>query len=126
MNVLTCPHCRKEFEPLVLDGQKKRGHTSMTFSAWVKLLGNGEAIPAGHHALRYASDAGIPDDFVALAWEQFNRNYRETKKRYADWPKVFRKAMEGNWFHLWYINQAGAYLLTTAGLQLQRTIRKTG
>jgi hypothetical protein len=124
--MLTCPHCKKEFEPLELDGAKIRRRTKLTFAAWLKSLNGAEAIPHGHHSLVYAEQAGIPSDLVALAWEAFCRNYRASQKLYADWPAVFRKALEGNWFRLWFVDQSGTYGMTTQAHQLRKTLNVRG
>jgi len=121
-----CPHCGHEFEPLTLDGAKKKGRTKMTFASWMKSIQGSEAIPEGHHALRYADTAGIPREFIALAWEAFCRNYRSSTKLYSDWPAAFRKALEGNWFRLWFMSDTGAYQLSTVGKQLQRATQQQG
>ena len=96
----------------------------LTFDGWINSLPEGvPAIPEDHHALAYADRAGIPFDFVLLAWTAFERKYTKgegAKKKYKDWPDVFRNALEGNWLKLWYIDGDGAYQLTTAGQQLQR------
>lgn len=120
--MLTCPHCRKEFEPLVLDGPKPRGHTLLTFDKWIASLNGADAIPEGHEVFKFARAAGIPDEFVGLAWAKFQENYTGEKKKYRDWGKVFRKAVEGSWFDLWRINRAGEYYLTTAGQAFQRSL----
>ena len=73
---------------------------------------------------RYAEGAGLPQDFIALAWVEFCRRFRpggtgETK-RYADWRKAFRKYVEGNYLKLWAIDGNSAYFLTTLGKQAQK------
>lgn len=78
-------------------------------------------IPSDSAGLRYAKSAGIPDDFIELAWGAFVTRYTEDqpKKRYADWAQVFANAIKGNWLKLWFIDKAGEYQLTTAGQQEQ-------
>ena len=89
-----------------------------SFSSWIDSLAEGvEAIPADHAVFKYAERAGIPDEFVGLAWNVFQRKHRKSEKKQKDWPATFRNAIAGNWFGLWYIDDDGAYHLTTAGKQ---------
>lgn len=67
----------------------------------------------------WADDAGIPDDYMRLAWQVFLDRYR-TAKPQKDWPAHFRNAIRGNWLKLWYIDADGDCRLTTAGLQEQK------
>lgn len=73
---------------------------------------------------RYAEEAGLPQDFVALAWVEFCRRFLSggtgASKRYKDWRQAFRKYVEGNYLKLWAIDGAGAYFLTTLGKQAQK------
>lgn len=73
---------------------------------------------------RYAADAGLPADFVALAWVEFCRRFQPggtgDAKRYKDWRKAFRKYVEGNYLKLWAIDGNGQYFLTTLGKQAQK------
>lgn len=104
---------------------KNNSRKALTFSTWMKLIPEGEdAIPEDHHVFRYAEKVGIPMDFLKLAWMWFEKHYsideKAKRKRYADWPAVFRKAVEGNWAKIWFIQPDGQYTLTTIGIQLTR------
>ncbi|MFJ1471166.1 helix-turn-helix domain-containing protein [Massilia orientalis] len=80
-------------------------------------------IPSDSAALRYAKSAGIPDDFIELAWKAFVTRYTEDQpdKRYADWAQTFANAIKGNWLKLWRFDDGSAqYVLTTVGVQEQR------
>ncbi len=121
--MICCPHCKKEFEPLVLDGAKQRGHTLLTFDKWIESLNGADAIPEDHQVFKFSRAAGIPDEFLSLAWSKFQANYRGNKKKYKDWGVVFRRSVEGNWFDLWRINRSGEYYLTTVGLGFSRAAR---
>lgn len=74
---------------------------------------------------RYTQDAGLPQDFVALAWVEFRRRFLPdgtgATKRYKDWRAAFRKYIEGNYLKLWAIDGNGEYFLTTLGKQAQKT-----
>ncbi|MGI0495571.1 hypothetical protein ACN4EG_27660, partial [Alkalinema pantanalense CENA528] len=81
----------------------------------------GEAcIPAADPIVRGAADAGIPLDFLALAWSVFVERHRESGKRQADWRATFRNAVRGNWYRLWWMDGTGACSLTTVGQQAKR------
>lgn len=95
----------------------------MTFAKWIASLPpDADAIPAGHHALRYAARVKLPPELVSLAWAWFERRYANESKRYTDWPAVFRKSVEANWGRLWYLDSDGQYVITTVGKQLQMAI----
>ena len=82
-----------------------------------------DVIPADSAAMTYMADAGIPDDFVLLAWGAFRRKYCESQpnKVYADWALAFNNAIKGDWLKLWrYDERAQQYVLTNAGVQEQR------
>jgi len=92
--------------------------------AMVKADGK-KPIPPDDPVFAYADDAGLPVEFVRLAWVEFRARYSEPgAKRYIDWRRVFRKAVRGNWFRLWYATNDGAYALTTQGAQAQRVDEK--
>lgn len=101
---------------------KRSKSKGQTFSEWISGIEPDESpIPETHSVVGYARRIGLPDDMLYLAWEVFRDRYADNPtKRYLDWPHVFRNAIEGNWLKLWYCDQAGCYLLTTAGLQAQR------
>ena len=69
----------------------------------------------------YAKKIGLPDEFEELAWKVFTARYLYDPsyigKRYPEWPRVYRNALEGNWFKLWFTDDAGQYQLTQAGKQ---------
>jgi hypothetical protein len=81
-----------------------------------------KAIPDTDPVRSYADKAGIPADYLLLAWVEFKARYSEPDaKTYTDWRQVFRKAVRGNWLKLWFVNQDG-YQLTTAGRQAQHLL----
>ena len=73
---------------------------------------------------RYAEEAGLPQDFIALAWVEFCRRFRPggtgEAKRYKDWRAAFRKYVEGNYLKLWAIDGNSQYFLTTPGKTAQK------
>ena len=73
---------------------------------------------------RYVQEAGLPQDFTALAWVEFRRRFLPdgtgATKRYKDWRAAFRKYVEGNYLKLWAIDANGEYFLTTQGKAAQK------
>lgn len=78
-------------------------------------------IPDDDPIRQWADDAGIPPDYMALAWRVFCRDWK-TKKPQKDWPATFRDAVKRNWLKLWYPDEHGGYALTVAGKQEQRAV----
>lgn len=68
----------------------------------------------------WADDAGLPEEWLRLAWIEFRNRYRGNAKRYADWPQVFRNAVRNNWYSLWRLEAGGEYALTTQGEMARR------
>lgn len=108
--------------PIAPKGAGRSGAVGL--KAWVEdIKAKGEKpIQPGDPVLAYAEQVGIPRDFLVLAWQQFLRTYTTSRdgKRYRDWRKVFRNAVEANWLKLWFIAPDGSYSLTTVGHQAQR------
>lgn len=73
---------------------------------------------------KYAESAGLPKDFVALAWVEFCRRFlpegAAKAKRYIDWRQAFRKYVENGYLRLWAIDANGEYFLTSQGKQAQK------
>lgn len=77
-------------------------------------------IPENDPVFSYAEQAGIPPDHLRLCWREFRDRYSQPgAKRYRDWRGVFRKAVRGNWFKLWWVDSEGVYSLTTCGKQAE-------
>lgn len=98
------------------------------FPAWCAMVkAKGEKlVPEGDPVFAYAERVGLPDDFLLLAWREFQDRYSDgTKpKRYRDWRAVFRNAVRGNWFKLWW-HDGNGYALTTAGMQAAKAHQRT-
>lgn len=94
----------------------------MTFPQFVEACrAAGERmIRVGDPLFDFAEDAGIPRDFVALAWREFAIKHRDSGKQQKDWRAHFRDAVRRNWFKLWWCPPAGGCELTTAGVQVKR------
>lgn len=89
-----------------------------TFSSWLKELEARSEIPIPEDdpIFDYAESAGIPADFLSLAWAEFKARYSASDKKYKDWRATFRNAVRANWFKLWWHDGQG-YVLTTVGQQ---------
>lgn len=106
-------------------GQGKGGRPKrekVTFDAFIEACR-----AAGERPIRtddpifdFAEDAGIPREFVALAWREFAIKHRDTGKLQKDWRAHFRDAVRRNWFKLWWCPPAGGCELTTSGVQVKR------
>ena len=103
--------------------KKKRGG-AVSLKAWlVDIKANGaKPVPEGDPVFAYAERVGIPSEFLALAWAGFKHRYvvQHPDKRYTDWRRVFRNAVEGNWLKFWWVDGNNAYVLTTVGAQAKR------
>jgi hypothetical protein len=101
------------------DAQKKsRAAFSLkTYLAECK-AGGVKPIPEDDSVFDYASGAGISHEVLALHWSEFRDRYSlEGAKKYKAWRVVFGKSVRGNWFKLWYFDNSGNCMLTTAGQQ---------
>ena len=82
-------------------------------------------IPEDDLVFVWAEDAGVPMDFLWLAWKEFVARYLEDTKKYKDWRRVFRRAVRENWLRLWFVDSAtGEYRLNTTGMQAERVHRE--
>ena len=104
--------------------QKKPSAVSLeTWLDNIKSKGE-QPIPPTDPVFAYAEEAGIPMEHMRLAWAEFRARYTEPgAKRYRDWRTVYRKAVRGNWFKLWFCTADGEYALTTTGTQALRTMQ---
>lgn len=103
---------------------KRRGG-GITFAAFVQSCRDAgeKPLPRDHAVFDFASDAGIPVEFLELAWREFARQYRGTTKTQAGvrgWRQKFENCVRRNWFKLWWFPEVGRCDLTTAGVQLKR------
>lgn len=108
-------------EPSVVISPRARKHSkALPLGDWLAQCAASDvkAIPDDDPVRSYCARAGIPEDYMRLAWFEFKARYLEqTDKHYTDWRQVFRNAVRGNWLKLWYVNEDGQCQLTTAGKQ---------
>lgn len=105
---------------------RQRGCTFSTFVDECRAKGE-KPIPEDHPVFRFADDAGIPVEFVRLAWMEFRRDFGDggkgAKKRQAGvrgWRQHFDNAVRKGWYRLWAFDRQGECYLTPAGIALQR------
>lgn len=113
----------KSTTPVSPSAKPKSG--KLTFEQWNSALGDDEAITADDPIFAWAETAGVPHDFMHLAWLAFDDRYTGNPKRYSDWRAVFRNAVKGNWLKVWWAPPDGGCALTTVGEQMRR-IRDAG
>lgn len=104
---------------------------TQTFAGWLtEIRSTGEKAISGYAPVwAYADKVGLPADWVELAWMCFRKRYerdeKASRKRYADWRKVFLNAVEGNWCGIWaWSERDQAYRMTTVGQQADREMRE--
>jgi hypothetical protein len=91
---------------------------AVTLPKWTAAL-DADAVPADDPLFDWAQTAGIPRDWIALAWWAFEARYESDAKTYADWRAVFRRAVREDWLRLWRQGRNG-WELTTAGESVRR------
>lgn len=110
--------------PAGAEGKKpvRSKREKITFPAFAEACReSGErAIRADDPIFEFAEDAGIPKEFIALAWREFAIRHRESGRLQKDWRAHFRDAVRRNWFKLWWCPDGGGCELTTAGVQVKR------
>lgn len=92
-----------------------------TFRAACAAAGQ-DAIPEDDPVFAWAESAGIPIELLGLAWREFCNRYEDSPKRYRDWRQVFRNAIRGNWFKLWFCDGNGQVCLSNQGRMIQKTL----
>lgn len=104
--------------------RKRAGEPKTRLKTWLASLGPDEkAIPPGDPIFEYADQAGIPREYLALAWSVFRTEFLEKDKLYADWRAVFRNYVRKGYLRLWTPAAAGGYDLTPLGVQSMRAWR---
>lgn len=117
---------KAETSPKPPKGASSRESSSIALSTWLDAIrAKGERpVPADDPIFAYAESAGIPDEFLMLAWAEFKRRFgSDASKRQKDWRRTFRNYVQGNYLKLWWHDGQG-YRLTTAGAQAQNLQRK--
>lgn len=99
-------------------GRKRTKSPEVTLADWIAGL-DGDAITADDPIFGWARTAGVPADWIGLAWWAFESRYggdgKDRAKTYADWRAVFRTAVKEDWLRLWRKGRNAPWELTTAG-----------
>lgn len=113
------------YQDMLLAYGKKSKSPQMKFTEFLEqCAASGEpAISQYKPVLEYAASINLPESMLNLAWQEFKGHYSGATKKYSDWRKVFLNAVRGNWFGIWWINDAGEYALTTRGKQAAMNLK---
>jgi hypothetical protein len=100
---------------------KSRRTPAVGINTWLAAVNEkGEkAIPDGDPIFVWAEKVGLPMEFLSLAWREFKRRSANSNKRQSDWRRTFRNCVEGNWYHLWWVN-GETYQLTSNGVSAKK------
>ena len=103
-----------------VSGSRRKQLTTM--EEWLETL-EGNPIPETHPSRRYAKSAGIPEEFVLLAWKVFIEDMIAKKKKQKDWPATFTVYLKADYFRMWYPDHAsGGFSLNAKGIARQRAL----
>lgn len=116
---------REESKQSPLPPSRKRG--AVEFKTWMdSCKAAGEKPISEYRAIfDYAESIRLPVDFLQLAWAEFSRRHLpggvDCRKKKSDWRGYFRKAVEGNWYHLWFHDvSTDQFSLTSNGRAAER------
>jgi hypothetical protein len=116
---------REESKQSPLPPSRKRG--AVEFKTWMdSCKAAGEKPISEYRAIfDYAESIRLPVDFLQLAWAEFSRRHSpggvDCRKKKSDWRAYFRKAVEGNWYHLWFHDvSTDQFSLTSNGRAAER------
>lgn len=103
-------------------GRARRGAKAVELGTWLAGLGPDEpAIPEDDPVFAWAKRAGVPAEFLLLAWRRFKEDMTARRVRKRDWRAHFRNACRGNWYRLWYVDrQTGEVALSSIGMMEKR------
>ena len=116
---------RRDSKQYPLPPSRKRG--AVEFKTWMESCkAAGEKPISEYRAIfDYAESIRLPVDFLQLAWAEFSRRHSpggvDCRKKKSDWRAYFRKAVEGNWYHLWFHDvSTDQFSLTSNGRSAER------
>lgn len=100
-----------------------------TFKVWLaEIRTSGQKAVSDYQPVwNYAEQVGIPAEWIELAWLRFRERYeadeKASVKRYADWRRVFLRAVKEGWMNVWsWSDRDQAYRLTTTGMQAEKAV----
>ncbi|SFN05035.1 hypothetical protein SAMN05216289_10377 [Dokdonella immobilis] len=93
----------------------------MTFDEWCNALErkDEDCIYSDDPIFEWAKLAGLPREYVAIAWTQFGERFGGSDKVQRDWRATFRNYVRQGWLNCWRTTPDG-YVLTTVGEQARR------
>lgn len=99
--------------------------TLLTLNEYIELCReeNRKPIPDDDSIFSYADKAGIPVEFLHLAWLVFKDNFSASEKKYKSWSQTFANYVKNDWLKVWYFKD-GECLLTTLGIARQNMMKK--
>jgi len=119
------PTSLRDVSPL---GSKKT--KGVTLSQWLQdTKAKGEKAVSDYQPLwDHCEKVGIPVEWIEIAWLKFRDRYttdeKAKRKCYVGWRKVFLRAVEENWLHLWFWSEGdGQFRLTTVGVTADMATR---
>lgn len=125
---------REEVNPPSLrDGppQESKKSKAITLTQWLAdVKAKGEKAVSEYQPLwAYCERVGLPAEWIEIAWARFVDRYqtdeKSKRKRYTDWRRVFLRAVEDNWFGLWYFaEREQAFRLSSVGVAADLATRE--
>lgn len=112
------------------DSAKRKSKPTVTLKTFMEnCKANGESVIADYQPLlTYAGSVNLPEELLALCWQEFKSRYLpdgpSATKRYKDWRIVFLTAVKENWLKIWWVEPDGTFSLTTRGKQAEMAHRE--
>jgi hypothetical protein len=91
-----------------------------TLDQWLSTLNGQAPIPADSSVLKFATAAGIPHEYIKLAWAKFKEDMIAKQKTQKDWRLTFTTYVKNDYLRLWFFNNNKECQLTTSGKQLMQ------
>lgn len=83
-------------------------------------------VPDDHAIRTWATDAGITDEMLQIAWVAFKERYTEDPqyrgKKYKDWAATFANSVKDSWFGLWFVSEENGVQWSSKGLQRKQVL----
>lgn len=92
-----------------------------TIDQWLSTLNGQPPVPAESAVLKFATAAGIPHEYIKLAWSKFKEDMIQKQKTQKDWRLTFTTYVKNDYLKLWAFDSNKVCYLTTAGKQLMRS-----
>jgi hypothetical protein len=101
--------------------QVKTKKQEQTITEWID---SGGGVPEDDSVYTKAKTAGIPEEFIVIAWLSFKRRAIAASKKQRDWLQTFRNYIDNpGWLDVYRINHTTKeWYLTDAGIMIQMEI----